>query len=267
MKWSFSTLGCAELSLDEILALAKKYDFQGVEIRFLDDSPDLNASLGRYLDRPDGARRILESGVEVVGLGTSYNLASENPGDMDELRRSAILADAVKARHLRIFYGPEWGKALTADDAERARANFSAWREWRADNGVRADIAIETHGCTSDTSLLTGLFENLGERVPIIWDTHHTLILAGEKPEETWKRIGDSVVHMHIKDSVDKPSARHPYSYVLPGEGRFPAKTILALLRDNGYDGFASLEWERKWHPYMPPIQEAFDALRTAGWR
>jgi len=75
------------------------------------------------------------------------------------------------------------------------------------------------------------------------------------------------IKHVHIKDSVSVPSARHPYSYVLNGEGEFPAEDVFKILSENNYDGVVSLEWERKWHPYLPEIDAALDSLKTAGWR
>ena len=79
--------------------------------------------------------------------------------------------------------------------------------------------------------------------------------------------MGPMIKHVHIKDSVSVPSARHPYSYVLPGEGEFPVDDVLSVLDKNNYQGIVSLEWERKWHPYMTDLDTALQTLKTAGWR
>jgi sugar phosphate isomerase/epimerase len=39
---------------------------------------------------------------------------------------------------------------------------------------------------------------------------------------------------------------------VLIGEGDFPARALVALLRENSYQRFISLEWEKRWHPHIP---------------
>jgi beta-glucosidase len=36
------------------------------------------------------------------------------------------------------------------------------------------------------------------------------------------------------------------------------------MLTRDGYTGCVSLEWERKWHPYLPPLRDALSALRAA---
>jgi hypothetical protein len=33
---------------------------------------------------------------------------------------------------------------------------------------------------------------------------------------------------------------------------------MLALLIEGGYEGYATLEWEKRWHPDLPEPEEAF---------
>ena len=40
----------------------------------------------------------------------------------------------------------------------------------------------------------------------------------------------------------------------MPGEGNIPILPIVRQLLTDGYDGYFSLEWERKWHPELPDI-------------
>jgi len=100
----------------------------------------------------------------------------------------------------------------------------------------------------------------------VIWDTHHTWRIGGESPEMTWRQIGKFVKHVQVKDSVDKASARHPYTYVLPGDGQMPLGEVMSLLEREGFDGFVSLEWERHWHPYLPPLRDALARMAERNW-
>ena len=97
----------------------------------------------------------------------------------------------------------------------------------------------------------------------LIWDSHHTWRIGNEPIDFTWDQIGTFVRHVHMKDSIDRPSARHAHTYVLPGEGQMPLEEVISLLTQRRFEGFVSLEWERKWHPYLPPIQEALLKLKT----
>lgn len=267
LSWGFSTLGCPDLGFDAVLALAAEYGFSSVELRFLDGEDDIAASLERYLAVPGNAERIGAGEVAVACIDTSFNLTAPDAAALEELKRIALLADRLGAPYLRVFGGPEFGETLGPDQAVRARDNYRSWRRWRAEAGVAAALALETHGATSSSAGTLELFDALGETLPIIWDTHHTAILGGERPAFTWERLGRWIVEAHVKDSIDVPSARHPYTYVLPGRGRMPVKDILALLERENLPGPAVLEWERKWHPYLPPLREAIEAMFDAGWR
>ena len=100
----------------------------------------------------------------------------------------------------------------------------------------------------------------------ILWDAHHTWKKGGEDPLVTWRAIRASVVHVHVKDSVSVPSARHPFTYVLPGAGEFPMAPLRAELRAAGFAGPVSLEWERLWHPYLPSLDAALTAATHNRW-
>jgi sugar phosphate isomerase/epimerase len=82
----------------------------------------------------------------------------------------------------------------------------------------------------------------------------------------TWPAIRDLVVHVHVKDSIAVPSAKHPWTYVLPGAGRFPIAPLLEALRADEFAGSVSLEWERMWHPYLPSLDEALTAATKNRW-
>jgi sugar phosphate isomerase/epimerase len=71
---------------------------------------------------------------------------------------------------------------------------------------------------------------------------------------------------VHVKDSISVPSARHPFTYVLPGDGEFPMAPLLAALRADSFAGPLSLEWEKMWHPYLAPLDDALAIAAARGW-
>ena len=62
--------------------------------------------------------------------------------------------------------------------------------------------------------------------------------------------------HIHIKDYSDTQN-----TLTLIGEGNVPIRQIVARLLQDGYDGYISLEWEKKWHPELPEIEPALDSF------
>ena len=140
------------------------------------------------------------------------------------------------------------------------------WNAAKAEHGWQAEIVLETHDAFSGSRECLGLFDKIGQTLPMIWDTHHTWKLAGETPQESWDNIGKLVRHLHVKDSVSHPSDRHPYTYVHLGEGEFPFKELFAVLASGGYRGVVAIEWEKLWHPYLDPIEEALGRAKANGF-
>ena len=126
-------------------------------------------------------------------------------------------------------------------------------------------MAIETHGALVHHRSIRRINQSI-PNLKFIWDTHHTWAKAGDSIETSWKVLGSAVCNVHLKDSIPRPSARHPYTYVNLGEGRFPVEETLQLLQSEGYGGFLSIEWEKMWHPYLPDLREALRRAREFGW-
>ncbi len=124
---------------------------------------------------------------------------------------------------------------------------------------------VETH----DALITRGAIERFRSALPgtaLLWDAHHTWRKGGESPVETWGGIRASVVHVHVKDSIAVASARHPFTYVLPGDGDFPVAPLFAALQADGFVGPVSLEWEKLWHPYLGPLEDALVAAAARQW-
>ena len=45
-----------------------------------------------------------------------------------------------------------------------------------------------------------------------------------------------------------------------------PLAELVTLLRAEQFDGFISLEWEKLWHPYLPPLRDALVRLQQRNW-
>jgi sugar phosphate isomerase/epimerase len=99
-----------------------------------------------------------------------------------------------------------------------------------------------------------------------LWDAHNTWRQTGIDPLDLWPHIAEHVVHIHVKDSVSRASGAFPYAYVLPGDGEFPMRRLTDALKRYGYTNAVSLEWERQWHPDLPPLELALQAAANRGW-
>jgi sugar phosphate isomerase/epimerase len=258
-----SSLGCPELSLEDTLALAARHGIDAVELRTLGGSVDLAAYLRSHYGTPQGfAARLHSTDVRVVALDGSLRLMTPANGDREQLVELAEWAEGAAVPRLRVFDG---GTTATEEELEFGRVTLHWWRQVRRERGWTVDLMVETHDSLLTAEAIGRFAARLGE-VAILWDAHHTWRKSAEDPAVTWQAIRSHVAHVHVKDSIPVPSVRHPYTYVLPGDGGFPIARLLAALRRDAFAGPVSLEWEKMWHPYLPALDEALRVAASRAW-
>lgn len=259
----FSSLGCPELSLDAMCALAAKHAILLLELRAAGGTLDLPAYFAAQYESPARlASHLRALGTRIVAFDASLHLIGATAAEREALAALAPWADALDVRWLRVFDG---GRSL--DDAEFSSAleTLEWWRAQRERHGWRTNLMVETHDSLFTAKTLRR-FRSAVPEIAILWDAHHTWRKGGEDPGVTWEAIGDAVVHVHVKDSIDVPSARHPFTYVLPGEGQFPIRALFDVLRADNFAGPVSLEWEKLWHPYLPGLDAALTEAAKRNW-
>ena len=175
-------------------------------------------------------------------------------------------ADSWGATYIRAFGGGTWGKPLTDTDYNQAAHTVAWWYREKKRCGWRSELLLETHDGFSASGPCRNLMARLTEPIGVLWDAHHTWRLGGESPRESWSQLSQWIRHVHVKDSIASPSERHPFTYVLPGDGEIPLEQIVEVLTEHRFPGTVSLEWERLWHPYLPPLREALTRLEAQPW-
>lgn len=257
---ALSTLGCPELSLGDALALAERHGLDGIELRALGGTVDLPAYFAKKFGTPEQLRTQLPAG-QILALDTSFTLVGATPAAREALLQYVPWAEALGVGRLRVFDG---GKNADAAELAEAAATCQWWHDLRAQQGWKTDLMIETHDSLFTADAIHR-FLAVAPGAAILWDTHHTWKKGGENPVATWAAIKAQVAHIHVKDSVSQPSARHPFTYVLPGEGEFPMAPLRQVLQAE-YTGYVSLEWEKLWHPYLPALEAALTAATAGHW-
>lgn len=256
--WCFSSLGCPQKSLKEIACTARAFGVGQVELRAVSGQLDIPA-LAREEAWLDATPAELLGGddMRVCAFNASAKLSMPFEEAAVELRAFAPLMDFFGATSLRVFDGTREGDDWLA----HAWRWLDAWEALRAREGWRFGLSIETHSSLLKPEDMAQLFSKGHPNAHLLWDSHHTWKKEGLDPVETWKAVRLWTRHIHIKDSISVPSARHPYTYVLPGAGEFPLANLLQALEKDGFDGPVSLEWEKHWHPDIPDLEEALAAL------
>lgn len=266
MKLSFTTLGCQEWKLDEIIEKALKFGYAGVDFRGYGGELDLWKLPEFGAEVATTRRKFSDAGLAIPCLGSSakmYSVGENVEKSLDEVRYFSEIAHNLGTPYIRIFGGSLAGvpfKSALPAAAEFLQAASAIARS------AGIEVLVETHDDWVDTEWLLEAFSTAGfpKGVNILWDIHHPYRLAGEDPDATWTRIGAYVRYTHWKDSVLVGKAKGDdqqevkFTLCLPGEGDLPLQRFYELLDDSGYTGWYAFEWERKWHPELPPADVAF---------
>lgn len=270
MKIAGHTMGTPEYTVLEAIKLFHDIGIDGAEIVVQDGyrSGISTACLPEELEAVK--RAAAENGIEISAL-TPYNSYFNDLND--ELRRKEIddigkVIDACEflgAHYIRIY-----GGNLQAGDTdhlpERRQRLVEAMR-FLGDKAAEKDVTlvIENHFntmCVSARESVDMIREINHPNVRILYDQANLSFTGKEDYQEAIAVQQDYVAYMHVKDLVFKEgvaftsdevshpdeSKRNVYTRIV-GEGVVPWPEILRSVRERGYDGWLSMEYERRWHP------------------
>lgn len=263
----YSTLGSPKFTWSEVLQFGQSSGLQSVEIRCLSGDVVEPAKFDTLLPPIPQARQDLASaGLSLAMLGTSVKLLSRSEDELEKLSAFAVLADQLDCPWLRIFDGGSATTPLSDDIIEHTSEFLGRWSEIRAKHSFRCDVAVETHDAMASLATSRSILESL-PHFNVLWDTHHTW-RYGEDLSEYYSLVKNRTVHFHVKDSVDRPSKRKPFTYVEPGTGEFPWQTLGEIIADRNPAARISFEWEQHWNPELPDIGDVMPAFlrQTDDW-
>jgi sugar phosphate isomerase/epimerase len=254
MKLAFSTLGCPAWSLDQILAAAREGGYDGVEWRGYREEMELpRASIFTGAARKETRQRFRDAGLDFACLSSSVRLSDPAPEaqrrERDSLEAYAELAAFLGSRLVRVFGGNLSSGERRGEALPRMAAFLRELGDVAAAHGVT--VVLETHDAFSTGAQVAALLRLADHpAVGALWDLHHPY-REGEAPEETVQVLAPFLRHAHVKDSRDG-------RYCLMGEGDVPLGAMIGLLRARGYEGWISVEWEKRWHPEIADPEEVF---------
>jgi sugar phosphate isomerase/epimerase len=254
-KLAFTTLACPDWTLEQCVAAARDYGYDGIELRLID-----GAVLGPGAD----VARIRKAcgRLPIVCVDTSVSLAQPDPAARDKQIADAIamidMAAELGAPSIRVFGSPPQGvdrvAALVA-----ARETLQAIAPHAVQRGVT--VLLETHDAFCDSRSVLTVVRGV-EGVGVLWDLLHPY-RTGEGAETSMAAYADRLHHVHIKDGRKPADGGSNWPLTLLGDGDVPIRAMIGLLRASGYTGWLSVEWEKKWHPHLDAPEIALPQHRA----
>lgn len=256
MKIAFSTVGCPEWSWVEIYSMAKDLGFNGIEIRGL--GTQISAAKTKPFspgELSNTMANLNQLGLEIACFSSSCCLRgdTENSKVLAEGFEYIELASKAKTKYVRILGDKEPNCIGEVDDnsvIENLKI-LSSFAEYK-----KVTLLVETNGVYADSARLKKVIEAVNSPyVQVLWDIHHTYRYFDETPQQTIDNVGKYIKHVHVKDSV---IADGKVVYKMPGEGDIPLYAAFDLLSQQGFDGFITLEWVKRWNSNLEDAAIAF---------
>lgn len=244
---AFSTLGCPDWSFEHAAEQAAKHGYQALEVR-LYNGDIIPADLSQS-ERASIRRILSQNNIKIIGLGASTRFAfpdsAEREANVKQLNQYIELAADLEVPLVRTFGSPGKLEITMTDAINHVADALNAVAPTAERLGVT--VALETHDAfCKGVDVAAALAQVPSESIGAIWDVHHPFRM-GEDIETTWRVIGSRLKHVHMKDAKRRDDGS--WQLVLLGKGEVPCRAVVELLHREGYQGYITAEWEKKWHP------------------
>ena len=247
MKFAFMTFSCPELTLDEALALAKRYGYDGIEPRVASGHKhgvELDASAEA---RAEIRKKAEAAGVALCCVATSlrYSDPMEKAARVAETKSYIDLASDVGAPSIRVFGGPIPAGVSRAEAADSIVECLKAVADHALQKKVY--VCVETHDDWCDPDHIADVLRRVNHpNIACNWDIMHPVRRASKSMTAAGTALMKYVRHVHFHDGVN---AGLRCQLMPVGEGIVDHKAAVEILAFLKYDGYLSGEWIN-WKPY-----------------
>lgn len=260
-RLAFSTLGCPQWDFEKILRTAAGMGYAAVEVRGIGNELETGKLPCFLPENRDKTQELLTAwGVKLCCIGTSCNFHTPElaKAAFYEGKAAIDICNAMKIGAIRVF-----GDRLP--EGENHAAIIRQVAEGIADLCAYAEgtgfvqVLLEIHGEFNTVETLSALLPQLAGHPSfgVIWDIEHSFRAYGRDFQPFYRLIRPYIRHTHIKDC--RMEGKTPVA-LLPGEGEINIAQIVRQLEADGYPGYYSFEWEKRWMPEIPEPETAFPA-------
>jgi sugar phosphate isomerase/epimerase len=248
LKYAFMSFSSPQASLDEMLALATRYGYDGIEPRVqAGHLHGIEPSMSTPLRR-EAQQKALDMRVVICCIATSCHFA--NPQDVheqiDKTRQCIDLAADLGAPRLRVFGGaipPDVSREKAIDTVANALTQIAGHAQER-----NVMICMETHDDWCDPLHMAEVMKRATAAHPSIgvnWDIMHPVRQGGASMDAAFEILKPWVQHVHVHDGM----LRLDEVVLKPiGQGEIDHRRAIQLLQEMHYSGYISGEWI-DWEP------------------
>jgi sugar phosphate isomerase/epimerase len=260
MLYAFMSFSCPRASLDEMLAMARRYGYDGIEPR-IDAGhahgiePNISAPVRREIQQ-----KALDAVVAICCVATSLHFADpkETSHQLEMARICIDLAADIGSPRLRVFGGTIL-QSLNREDAINQVAEslrqVASYAEQR--NVV---LCMETHDDWCNPLHVAEVMKRVDHpSIAVNWDIMHPVRQGRASMEAAFHILSPWIRHVHFHDGL----LRLDDVVLKPvGSGEIDHRRAVELLRDAHYDGYLSGEWIG-WEPPEVHLPRELAAMKS----
>jgi len=235
------TFSCPELTLDQVLALANKFGYDGIEPRV-----SSNHKHGVEFDsspafRKEARQKAEAAGIQMACVATScvYADPAKTTVMIEDTHQAIDLAGDIGAPCIRVFGGtiPESvSREQAIDGVAKALASVADHAQQR-----QVIVGMETHDAWCDPAHVAAVIQQVNHpAIGVNWDIMHPVRVARVTMDQTFNVLKPWIRHVHFHDCkiTDKKYALCPI-----GQGDIDHHRAVQLLKSMAYSNFLSGEW------------------------
>ena len=236
------SFSCPELTLDEMISVARKFGYDGLEPRISSDHKH-----GIELDASESFRaeckaKAHDAGIELCCVATSCRYADPETTEemVSDTHKAIDLAGDVGAPRLRVFGGP----IPEGVDREKAIALLTESMKAVADHAARREVivCVETHDSWCDPAHLAEVLARVDHpSIAANWDIMHPVRGGGVSMDEAFETLKPWIKHVHFHDGILKEDGA--LALVPIGDGFVNHRRAVERLKAVDYEGCLSGEW------------------------
>lgn len=284
------TMGTPEYTVEQALTLFRDIGLDGAELVVQDGyrcAIPQQAEQNELEKIRNTADRL---GLKIIALTPYYSRfndleAGVREAEIQGIRRVIEYAGVLGAKYIRIYAGNYAQTDTDPDGRKRAYLVDSMRRLGEDAQRAGVTLVMENHFNTMTVSAADSISvaqEINHPAVGILYDQANLTFTGNESWERALELQFSGIRYTHVKDLVFRgenteftsSDVSHPkeeernVTTKIVGEGVIPWPAILQALKDRGYEGWLSLEYERRWHPQDIPdarigMKRSADYLRS----
>jgi sugar phosphate isomerase/epimerase len=256
MRTAFHSVALDQLPVEEAMVMVARHGYDAIELN-AETLPWAGPHITPETDQETRRRisnRAQNLGLEISAISAHVSLIDPDPAARaDALRFTKGCIDLAVDLRVPVVHGLSGPLAPGVEEAEAWEWLISAVAE-SAGYAISREVlfafeAIANH-LISRTEELQQLMNRVGDnRLWVNFDPSHFQVM-GDDPVTAARRLAGQTVHVHLKDAQGVPE---DFTFPPLGEGRIDFDRMIRELRDGGYDGVLSAEYEAQVYGFDRP--------------